>query len=71
MKPVVKQIKIPKELKAILSDKNKTRLVKNIAIRKYTGICCRCDAIATKKVSYDMQGAQLVERYCDKHFVVK
>ncbi len=25
----------------------------------------------TKMVSYDMQGAQLVERYCDKHFVVK
>ncbi len=71
MKPVVKDIKIPKELKVILSNYNKSKLAKISAIKKYVGYCTKYNDIPTKKVSYDRQGAQLVERFCDKHFVVK
>jgi hypothetical protein len=27
--------------------------------------CCICDKIATKTATYSIQGAQVVERYCD------
>jgi hypothetical protein len=67
-KPIVKEIKTPNELKAILSDKNKSKLAKINAIKKYVGFCCKCNDMPTKMVCYDVgDGAQLVERYCDKH----
>ncbi len=28
-----------------------------------------CGSIPTKIVSYDKDGAQLIEKYCDKHYV--
>ena len=30
------------------------------------GFCVLCAGIPTKKVTHDMDGASLIERYCDK-----
>jgi hypothetical protein len=37
-------------------------------IRK-TRLCSCCFEMATKMVSYDYNGFQLIEKYCDKHVV--
>ena len=38
-------------------------------IKKYAGgFCTRCYNIPTKKISYDIGDAKLVERNCDKCF---
>jgi hypothetical protein len=48
----------------LTSDKQKRDL-----IRKYAGgFCTICYSIPTKKIIYDIGGAKLVERYCDKCF---
>lgn len=30
------------------------------------GFCCLCRSLPSKKVSYDQEGAQLIEWYCEK-----
>lgn len=68
MKPTIEDIKIDtdllnKELESIsMTDKKRQTL-----IRKYAGgFCTRCFDNPTKKISYDVGEAKLVEYYCDK-----
>lgn len=68
MKPKIEDLKIDVELLQaelrVKPDKNR-----NSIMRKYAGGCCiGCYDIPTKKISYDVGGAQLVEFYCDKCF---
>jgi hypothetical protein len=68
LKPRIEDIEINldelnKELR-LKSDKQKLHM-----IRKYAGgVCTGCYSIPTKKISYDIGDAILVERYCDKCF---
>ena len=34
----------------------------------YGGLCCVCGGFSNYNISYDMDGAKRVERYCKKHF---
>lgn len=72
-KPKIEPIKLtPEEInkinecKALISTYSKTNYNK---IKKIIGgFCGICGDISTKKVSYDCDGAFLVEYYCDKCF---
>ena len=72
-KPIVEPIKIEKvkleELELILKSIKTTDSLRNEAIKEYAGgVCMLCAQLPTRLVSYDMDGAQLVERYCEKCF---
>ena len=69
MKPKIEDIEID-DMELLLSElKFKPDNQRNAIIRKYAGgYCVRCCNIPTKKVSYKIQDAVLVERYCDKCF---
>ena len=69
-KGTVEKIDIPpdklEEAKRILksdhvAEADKRDLMRNLKM----GRCCVCDKYATHKVSYDIDGATLIERYCD------
>ena len=47
-----------------VSDAAKNHLIKKLA----GGFCCDCEGIPTMIVSYDVDGAQLIQKYCDKCF---
>ena len=47
-----------------VSDAAKTHLIKKVA----GGFCSQCEGIPTKIVSYDVDGAQVIQKYCDKCF---
>jgi hypothetical protein len=68
MRPKIEDIKIDMELlQAEL--KLKSEKYTNFIMRKYCGgYCNRCSNMPTKKVSYNIGGAQLVEFYCDNCF---
>lgn len=72
-KPIVEPIKIEKlkleELDSILKSIKTTDSLRYEAIKEYAGgVCMLCAQLPTRLVSYDMDGAQLVERYCEKCF---
>lgn len=71
LKPIVEPIKIEKEklgeLELILKSIKTTDSLRHDAIKEYAGgVCMLCAQLPTRIVRYDMDGAQLVERYCDK-----
>ena len=47
-----------------VSDAAKNHLIKKLA----GGFCSECEAIPTIIVSYDVDGAQLIQKYCDECF---
>ena len=47
-----------------VSESAKNRLIKKVA----GGFCCDCEGVPAKIVSYDVDGAQLIQKYCDKCF---
>ncbi len=66
----VKPLDIPednlKQLKEFVSSNKHTFTQKEIMIKKVAGrCCCVCGGIPSLQVSYDMQGARLIERYCE------
>jgi RNase P subunit RPR2 len=69
LKPTIEDIEINmdelnKQLERSASDKQR-----NLIIRKWAGgVCVRCYKIPSKKVSYQIEDALLVERYCDNCF---
>lgn len=70
--PKIEKIKITKkqrdELKAELKKTMTTEGI-NRTIKKYAGgICSMCGNIPTKNIIFDVDGAQVIERYCDKCF---
>ncbi|MGI0021278.1 MAG: hypothetical protein ACRD9Q_00315 [Nitrososphaeraceae archaeon] len=72
-KPIVESIKIDseklKELESKLKSFKTTADLRYDAIKKYAGgVCMDCEDIPTKIVRYDMDGAQLIQKYCDKCF---
>lgn len=71
--PKIESIKITKkhldEISSILKKESLTTEVRNRVIKEYAGgICAICGDIPTKKITYDADGAQVIERYCHKHF---
>lgn len=73
LKPIVEPIKIEKEkleeLELILKCIKTTDSLRYDAIKEYAGgVCMLCAQLPTRLVRYDMDGAQLVERYCEKCF---
>jgi hypothetical protein len=79
--PKIEKNKIIKKNKGgnLLTDKKKisllikrnslTTVVRNRIIKQYAGgVCLICGDVPTKKITYDVDGAVLVERYCSKHF---
>lgn len=69
MKPRIEDIKIDmqllqSELKSKSSAKEKQKMMR----KYYGGTCIRCGNVPTKKVSYQIDGGALVERYCDNCF---
>jgi hypothetical protein len=72
-KPSIEQIKITherlNELKYLLKRPGLSNDGKNNLIRKYVGgVCWICGSLPTKILTYDVVGAKLIERYCDKCF---
>ena len=70
-KPLIKPIIVDKEkleeLHHILRTRKLTRERRYDEIKKYVGgVCSVCEGIPTKILSYDMKGAELIERYCDE-----
>jgi hypothetical protein len=47
-----------------ISEDAKIALIKKVA----GGLCSRCHGIPTKIVTYDKNGAKLIEKYCDECF---
>ena len=70
--PKIEKIKKTKkqrdELKAELKKTMTTEGINRI-IKKYAGgVCSTCGNIPTKNILFDADGAQVIERYCDKCF---
>jgi hypothetical protein len=69
-KPIITDIKVDKkklkELKSILSSALTGAESKLRRQRHLIGECLICGAIPTKLFTYDMDGAQKIEKYCDK-----
>jgi hypothetical protein len=71
--PGVRQIsrekKIMKFLKERLNDPHVSEAAKFALIKKVVGgLCCQCEGIPSKIVSYDVGDAHLIEKYCEKCF---
>ena len=72
-KPEISEIIIDKQklkgLQERLKNPHFSHDAKNDLIKKVAGgFCSDCGEIPTKIVSYDMDGAKLIEKYCDKCF---
>jgi hypothetical protein len=71
MKPTIEDIKVNvDELNKITSlpnTRNKTWKLRQLI----GGLCIRCQDIPSKKVSYDIGDAKLVEFYCDNCFLCR
>ena len=70
-KPEIIEITIDKQKLKYLQDRLKnphiSSAAKNALIKQVAGgFCSHCEEIPTKIVSYDMHGAKLIEKYCDK-----
>lgn len=70
--PKIEKIKISKderdELEAELK-KTMTTEGTNRTIKKYAGgVCSMCGEIPTRNITFDAEGATVIERYCDKCF---
>lgn len=69
-KPIITEIKVDKqqlkELKSILTSALIGAEPKLRRQRHLIGECLICGAIPTKLLTYDMDGAQKIEKYCDK-----
>jgi Translation machinery associated TMA7 len=66
----VKPLDIPKDklkdLQEFVSSNKHTSTRKQNMIKKIAGRgCCICGGIPSLQVSYDMQGATRIEKYCD------
>ena len=71
--PKIEEIKITKkelsELKAELSKSITTTEGRNRAIKKIAGgPCSMCGGVPNKILTYDADGATVIERYCNKCF---
>jgi len=70
-KPIVTDIKLPKakqdKLNSILNSSKYSEYRKSIYQRHIVGVC-RCGNVPTKIISFDVDGASLIEKYCDKCF---
>lgn len=71
--PKIEEIKLSKKIKEEISSLIKrdslTTEVRNRIIKQYAGgVCLICGGVPTKKITYDVDGAILIERYCGKHF---
>ena len=71
--PKIENIKITKnqldEIASLLKKESLTTEFRNRVIKAYAGgVCVICGYVPSKKITYDVDGAQVVERYCDKHF---
>jgi hypothetical protein len=69
----IRQITIDKQklknLKERLIDPHVSEAAKYALIKKVAGdLCSRCDGIPTKIVSYDVHGAELIQKYCNSCF---
>jgi len=61
--------KIKEEISLLIKRDSLTTVVRNRIIKQYAGgVCLICGDVPTKKITYDVVGALLVERYCSKHF---
>lgn len=70
MKPKIEDIITSKENqdkldKALKMIGNSYRAKKCAIVRFVGSVCCKCDNAATKKLIYQKDGFQIVERYCD------
>jgi hypothetical protein len=69
--PKIEDIKVDKNkmenLQKILSSGISDH-VKRDTIKNTTGMCCRCHGVATKNIIYQLEGASLIEKYCDQCF---
>lgn len=72
LKRVISEIIVNKEkledLSKILSSNKFSSDAKRRKQKNLTGECCMCPAIPNKLVTYDMDGAKKIEKYCDKCF---
>jgi hypothetical protein len=73
LNPVIKPILVDKQklkdLKERLKNPHISSDAKYAVIKKVTGgVCSCCEGVPTKILSYDVEGAQLVEKYCDNCF---
>lgn len=65
MKPKIEEIIVNLDESKILLESTSNKKRQNL-IRKYLGgFCTRCMDIPTKKISYDVGDAKLIEFYCD------
>ncbi|MGI8720564.1 MAG: hypothetical protein ACR2KF_08590 [Nitrososphaeraceae archaeon] len=68
--PVVIPIKISKKKLAELHEVLKSRFTRHqryLTIKEFCGgICCICGDIPSKTLVYDVDGAKLIEKYCNK-----
>lgn len=61
--------KIKEEISLLIKRNSLTTVVRNRIIKQYAGgVCLICGDVPTRKITYDVDGAVLVERYCSKHF---
>lgn len=72
-KPTIQALNLDKDkLERLQTRLKSTRLTvkaKYDEIKKVAGgVCGMCDGIPTKIVSFDMEGAFLIEKYCDTCF---
>jgi hypothetical protein len=72
LKRVISEIVVNKDelddLSKILSSNKFSLHAKRRKQRYLTGECCMCLAIPNKLVTFDMDGAKKIEKYCDKCF---
>ena len=69
--PKIEGIKITgselRELKSELNKPNITNEVKHRIIKNLVGgVCIICGGVPSKKITYDADGATVIERYCNK-----
>lgn len=71
MKPKIEKIEFTKEQKQEIDKTLKINLptaVKKIQTQYYGGSCCICAELPDYKVTYDLEDAKRIERYCQKDF---
>ena len=68
-KPTIQPMDITSEslqrLEKIMSSPRISPFKKDKLIKAITGSCCTCGCVATKMATYKMNGATLIEKYCD------
>ncbi len=69
VKPIIVDRKKLSDLREKLLSPHLSSNAKYAAIKKVVGgVCSRCEDIPTKMLSYDVQGAEVIEKYCDRCF---